>query len=518
MARTKVPVDVSAYDGVKFRIKSGSGTQNNVWFELLTTGDQPTEGGGTANTEEVDTYNAHGQMLNGIGTTWTDVFVPFGTLAPRWLPDGGSSACSSALCEAPARNPKTVLGLQFSVYDAFSTAAGYDLWVDDVKLYKGDSGFGTIDGASGSLKYPQNKEFSGCVKPSRADGRAVIALFNKWKTSFVDGTGSSRRVKSPDISSCNSAPCSVSEGIAYGMLIAAYMGDKKLFDDLWGYWKAHSPSGSTLMDWKIGAGGQPEGTGSASDADEDAAFALIVASKQWGDTYLTDTAGAKKMLADIWSKDISSNQVNGGSSYPSARNPSYLAPAYYRIFADYDTHDWNAVATTSYSMLKAISAKITGNLVPAWCTTGCADATKEGHPDGDQYQYDAHRMPWRIGVDACWNGNADAKAYVSTLVTFFANAAKTKGLGALADRYMTNGSPASDAAHNSMSLIGCAGVGAMAAGNQDFADRAYQFIVDASFTPKNIKEQNAATSYTYYNATVGLLTALTMTGNFYPPK
>jgi hypothetical protein len=66
-----------------------------------------------------------------------------------------------------------------------------------------------------------------------------------------------------------------------------------------------------------------------------------------------------------------------------------------------------------------------------------------------------------------------------------------------------------------MSAIGTAGVGAMAnAGNANakaFLDRAYRFVLDASYTSD---PASATTGYTYFNATVGLLTALTMSGNF----
>jgi hypothetical protein len=47
--------------------------------------------------------------------------------------------------------------------------------------------------------------------------------------------------------------------------------------------------------------------------------------------------------------------------------------------------------------------------------------------------------------------------------------------------------------------------------NQAFVNRAYQFLLDASYNGDPTFKGDA---YTYYNATVGLLTALTLTGNF----
>ena len=45
-----------------------------------------------------------------------------------------------------------------------------------------------------------------------------------------------------------------------------------------------------------------------------------------------------------------------------------------------------------------------------------------------------------------------------------------------------------------------------------FLDRAYRFILDASYTSDPASQ---TTGYTYFNATVGLIAALTMSGNFY---
>jgi hypothetical protein len=173
------------------------------------------------------------------------------------------------------------------------------------------------------------------------------------------------------------------------------------------------------------------------------------------------------------------------------------------------------VVTNVYTYIANIMAHGSANgVVPAWCQTNCTVAGGTSNPNNNDYQYDAHRVPWRIGIDACWNGAAQAKTYVSAVTTFFQGAVGTgaagPGLGNLVDIYATNGS-AVDTTHNSMSLIGTMGVGAMAAGNAALEQRVYQFLLDASYSPDPV---GAVTAYTYYNATVGLLTALTLSGNF----
>ena len=137
------------------------------------------------------------------------------------------------------------------------------------------------------------------------------------------------------------------------------------------------------------------------------------------------------------------------------------------------------------------------------------------------YQYDAHRTPWRIGLDACWNNESRALSYVTATTNFFAAQSKAAGLGSLADIYSTSGTRGSNTKPNSMSLIGTAAAGAMAvagsnADAKSFLDRSYQFLLDAAYTPDPVPAAAATRTYTYYNATVGLLMALTLSGNFNP--
>jgi hypothetical protein len=125
-------------------------------------------------------------------------------------------------------------------------------------------------------------------------------------------------------------------------------------------------------------------------------------------------------------------------------------------------------------------------------------------------------VPWRLGLDYCFNSSmvpASGKTFLTNNAAFFASKAAT-GVGRIVDIYTLGGAPNSDAEPNSMSIIGTAGVGAMAVGNA-FASTAYHFVLDASYTPASfIPDTTGKIAYTYFNATVGLITALTMSGNF----
>src|SRR5688572_21819010 len=90
-------------------------------------------------------------------------------------------------------------------------------------------------GAAAAYPFPQNSPMSRAYYPSYSNAE-VTAAYDDWKADQVtaSGAGGFRRVQR------NGDPTlqpnsTVSEGIAYGMIIAVYMNDQALFDDLWSY-------------------------------------------------------------------------------------------------------------------------------------------------------------------------------------------------------------------------------------------------------------------------------------------
>jgi hypothetical protein len=279
--------DLSSYDGIQFDIKTAAASQGSLYFEVLSKESQPTPAG-TASNMAIDLYNNRGYVLSASGstptgtgiaipTTMTTVYVPFALLVPRWFPQPGPSGCGSAACSAPSFLPANALGLQFSAYNDFSTTGAYDIWLDNVSFFTGDTGL-TPPG----MTMPAFKDGSSgwnCTRPTflggkSAAGKYLLWAYQNWKTNYVRASGSGNIVISPEVDGGSV----VSEGIAYGMLIAAYMGDESIFDGLWNYWSGHTAVGH-LMNWKYSIDGNGlKGNGSATDADQDAAFALYLAS------------------------------------------------------------------------------------------------------------------------------------------------------------------------------------------------------------------------------------------------
>ena len=201
-----------------------------------------------------------------------------------------------------------------------------------------------------------------CTPPTGANAADARAAYNKFKTDIVtsDGAGGFLRVRRPN-SSGAVVNSTVSEGIAYGMLLAVYADDQPTFDKFWQYSQIHLDSNG-LMNWYIGPAGETLGTGAASDSDEDIAFALIAADARWGGRGSLTTNYidlAKTQIGKIWQYEVDHgrNEVfkPGDTGFDgSVINISYFAPAYYKVFGRVtgQTANWNRVAATSYTSSK----------------------------------------------------------------------------------------------------------------------------------------------------------------------
>jgi endo-1,4-beta-D-glucanase Y len=303
------------------------------------------------------------------------------------------------------------------------------------------------------------------------------------------------------------------------------MNDQKLFDGLWKYEQQFLDQHG-LMHWYIkadGSGPGSGGTGGATDADEDMAFALIMADKQWGGQGSLDKTYldlAKGQLKNIWDNEIlDSKGVKPGDGWGdwSTLNISYFAPSWYKTFATVDSgHAWNQVITTSYDVidnsLNAANGNKDNGLVPAWVACGTTSCSPNANAWGDKpgqsptnYQYDSCRTPFRVGLDYCWNGNDRAKSYVAKTSGFFSGIGASK----IVDGYKLDGTPQpgnSGSAGKSAAFIGTAAVGAMSSsGFQSFVNDAYTSVASLQ----------ALMGGTYYEDSWTVLSLLAMTGNFF---
>jgi len=366
---------------------------------------------------------------------------------------------------------------------------------------------------TGMRPFPQNVKSSSCSYPTSAQSSDVSVAYDLWKTTVVttDGAGGFRRVKKPDSGTVIGS--TVSEGIGYGMLLAVYMGDQSLFDDLWKYSQLHL-DGQGLMNWEIAPDGSVTagGNGGATDGDEDIAYALVMADKQWGgkgtlsDTYLNL---GKHMIGLIWQFEVyhtRGEMLKPGNQWGDVdtTNPSYFAPAWYRVFGQVtaDTADWSKVVDSSYAIidksLSATNGNATNGLVPAWCSSAGVPLMGLG------FQNDATRTPFRIGEDYCFFGEPRAKAYLAKITDFYVGV----GVGNITNGYALDGTPQPDKVYapglQAASFVGPAGVGAM-------SDPKYQQFVNDAYAEVATQKLTAGTIY--YQKSWAALSLLMMTGN-----
>jgi endo-1,4-beta-D-glucanase Y len=384
--------------------------------------------------------------------------------------------------------------------------------------------------------FPQNRQKAGCIYPTDYLNSAVEAAYAMWKNDLVTSTnaGGHRRVQrtsTDGVDACRPLNSTVSEGIGYGMLIAVYMDDQSLFDDLWLYEQTKLDSATQLMNWAPDGSG-PNCSGPATDADEDMAFALLMASKQWGGQGSLQqpyAQSATTQIQTIWAQEVyqfkwivagrsSSNQ--GGWADATQLNISYFAPSYYRAFAQADPKAcakgvdaskanppcdgwWGAIDQSFATIGDALNgANQSNGLVPGWCndSNGAPCTAANGQPF--YYQYDACRTPFRVGLDACLNGYAAAQSYVGKSSSFFAPI----GAAQIVDGYNLDGTPmAANPGGHSAAFVGPAAVGAMSvASDQSFLNDGYALVA----------QDNAFVGGEYYDSSWTVMSLLMMTGNF----
>jgi cellulose synthase (UDP-forming) len=162
----------------------------------------------------------------------------------------------------------------------------------------------------------------------------------------------------------------VSEGQAYAMLLAVALDDRARFASVWGWTQAHLQRHDQLLAYRW-AGGRVVGAQAAADADLDAARALVLAGRRFGDGGYTragvelsravlaretaDVAGAPVLVAGAWAR-----------TPPPVVNPSYFSP---RAYADLDhagsDSRWPALAATSRALVASTVAN-GRRLPPDW--------------------------------------------------------------------------------------------------------------------------------------------------------
>lgn len=247
----------------------------------------------------------------------------------------------------------------------------------------------------------------------------------------------------------------VSEGQAYAMLLAVWLDDRETFDRCY-RWTERNLSkfnkfGDHLLAWHWK--GDVIDWASASDADEDYAFALILAHRRWKEEGYKYKALA--VLKDILEKEsgLAPNGMRfllpGTWSEPSKNfiiNPSYFAPAWYRVFYEVTGDNrWNELVDSSYYTISSLAesfGEIKGvGLLPNWVKIDKDGRFIKAENLEHHFGWDAVRVPWRIGLDLFWFREQRAKRYLAkTLYNFYLDEL-SKNEGKIMAEYNYDGTP-----------------------------------------------------------------------------
>jgi endo-1,4-beta-D-glucanase Y len=224
-----------------------------------------------------------------------------------------------------------------------------------------------------------------------------------------------------------------SEGQGYALLRAVWMGDQTTFDTVWRWTATHLELGGDAPFASLWSDGRVVDADSASDADSDIALALFYATRRFGEAQLRRQA--LTALSAIWRDDVVSingmNVLTGGNwatrqqTPGPVTNPSYFAPYAYRTFAAEDaSRPWSSLIDSSYTLLDECSSAVLDGtaavgLPPNWCAISRATGHIVSFPsiaNADDYGYDAFRVMWRVALDATWNDEPRARAYLEKTV------------------------------------------------------------------------------------------------------
>jgi endo-1,4-beta-D-glucanase Y len=353
----------------------------------------------------------------------------------------------------------------------------------------------------------------------------VRAYYDHWKTNYVADAGINaegltmyRVVLGKDEPTRSTT---VSEGQGYGMLIVPIMAGydpeaQAIFDGMWAFVDAHrSEIDSRLMDWNVPL---DEGNASAFDGDADIAFGLLLADAQWGsDGNINYKAEAETMIAGILESTIGPEShlpmlgdwVNVGEPQYNEFTPrsSDFMLVNFRAFRN-ATNDpvWDDVVFQSQILMAGIQEQYSPKtgLMPDFIVNGAPAPANflENVTDGT-YNYNAGRVPWRVGADALLNDDSLSRFIVQNISHWVETSAEGDPLQ-IRSGYELSGEPLPDTDYFTTFFVAPMGVAAMNdPAQQEWLNKVYDAVYD--------------THIDYYEDSVDLLCMMVMSGNFWSP-
>lgn len=225
----------------------------------------------------------------------------------------------------------------------------------------------------------------------------------------------------------------VSEGIGYGMILALYCNDQQYFNMIWDAGETYLyDSESKHYNWRIHPDKRVE-PGAATDAEQDIALCLIFADQLVKKNVWTEHTSPKgatyakranDLINNIWNSMVEDGKyLKPGNSWggKDLLNPGYFAPAFYRIFDEFEEqdHNWKTLIDECYNIITKSEGYPRG-LIPDFTNhEGIPVAAGYNTYAESKHLYkDAIRIYWRLGTDYLWYEEPRAKIFLKNAIDF----------------------------------------------------------------------------------------------------
>ncbi|HXU82324.1 MAG TPA: glycosyl hydrolase family 8 [Polyangia bacterium] len=384
------------------------------------------------------------------------------------------------------------------------------------------------------MKYP-----AGTIKPT-GDQKdlddAVRAQYYKWRDKYLKAECGGYYVLTNGGAGAGAETfVTVSEGHGYGMVIAAMMAGtepkaQEIFDGMYALMvKYPSVIDKDLMSWGIDKGcGMVKDGDSATDGDEDMAFALLLADKQWGSAGKVNyLAEAKRVITAIGKSEINPMTklpLLGDWSGPTEpvfhfiTRPSDFMPDHYRAYGKAtDAATWMASVSAVYKLVDYTQTnfspmtglipdfiKDTNTPMPAVVPVSFANNPMYlGEELKTDYDYNSCRVPWHLGTDYVASGDAAVKARLAKINTFIRM--KTgNDPSKIVDGYSLAGISPASAGPNPCFTSGFGVAAIVDAANQAWLDGIWDDLAGGDVED-------------YYGDTIRLIAMMVISGNWWTP-
>lgn len=210
-----------------------------------------------------------------------------------------------------------------------------------------------------------------------------------------------------------------SEGMSYGMTIAALLNKRDLFEKLWNFASHHMKNTEApyagYYAWQVStADFSIMDPGSAPDGEEYFAAALLYGAKVFNcgkyrqdaiqlinDMAHKPTEGPVHTMMDVDAGLVRFSPMDGNDF----TDPSYNTIAFYRMYGEATGDDiWKKIAANSFNYLKKAVHPVTG-IAAEYSEYDGTPRSTPWYPESDCFCGDAWRVVWNMGLDAATIGD-----------------------------------------------------------------------------------------------------------------